>query len=260
LPGTFASANDLEIYYRDYGKGHPLILLHGGTDTHRLWDPFIPDLIQHFRVITPDSRGHGRTTNPAGGLSYRMMADDLARFIEVLKLEKPFVFGYSDGGQATLDFGMRYPNLAGALVIGGVWYRFSQQYQDALRKAGFEGPGQMNYEIIGRDAGPGWMDRVRETHPNPDPAYYRTLLKQISEMWWTPLNYSEEDFRKITVPTLILVGEKDEMVPLEEAQELADLIPNAELFIINRTSHNEVLQEGGSFLNIVLGFLLKFNE
>ena len=252
----YVSANGTDIYYKEGGTGQSLILLHGGTDTHKFWDPFIPQFSKHFQVITPDSRGHGRTINMSDQLSYRLMADDLAVFIQELNLEKPLIFGYSDGGQIALDFGMRYPDLAAALVIGGAWYRFSSEYQNALKKAGFAGPGEVNYEIINKNSYPGWIDRMRAVHPNPDPDYYQTLLRDISRMWWTPLNYQSEDFQRIILPTLILMAENDEMIPLSEAREMAELIPNSKLEVIFGASHNDIVKDGSQVLDIVLKFLL----
>ncbi|TFG50052.1 MAG: alpha/beta hydrolase [Anaerolineales bacterium] len=257
--GDFITANGLDIFYREYGQGRPLILLHGATDTHALWKPHIPTLSETFRVFTPDSRGHGRTVNPDPSLSYQVLADDLAAFIQALQLEKPFVFGYSDGGQAVLDFGIRYPDLAGGLVIGGAWYKFSRAYQNAIRAAGFEEPGLVNYRVYEQNAPPDWEDRLRRAHPNRDPDYPKILLNNLASLWWTPLNYSEEDFKKITAPTLILVGEKDEMIPLDEAREMAGLIPGAEFHVIQDATHNAVLQAGGKAVNLVLNFLQGFS-
>jgi pimeloyl-ACP methyl ester carboxylesterase len=258
--GQYIHANGLEIYYEEHGQGEPLILLHGGTNTSSFWNLHIPYFSPHFRVITPDSRGHGRTVNPARELSYSTMADDLAAFIQALGLEKPFIFGYSDGGQTALDLGMRYPNLAKALVIGGAWYRFSEEYQNALKNAGYEGPRLVNYEKIKKNAPPDWIERLQEAHPDPDPAYYRTLLEGISTMWWTPLDYGDEDFQRIIAPALIIMGERDEMIPLEEAYEMADLIPRGELAVIPGASHNGTLKDGGLFINIVLEFLARHSD
>ncbi len=60
-------------------------------------------------MIVPDSRGHGRTNNPAGTMSYRLFADDMAALVQALGLHKPLIFAYSDGGQVALELGMRYP-------------------------------------------------------------------------------------------------------------------------------------------------------
>lgn len=253
--GHFVTANGINIFYRDQGIGKPLVLLHGGTDTHRFWNPHLPIFLEHFRVITPDSRGHGRTINPSRELSYRMMADDLVDFIQKLELERPFIFGYSDGGQAALEFGMRNPGLAKALIIGGAWYRFSEEYQNALRKVGFTGPGEINYQVYEKNVPLDWMERMQQAHPHPDPNYPRILLQNLASLWWTPLDYRTEDFQQITDPTLILMGELDEMIPLAEAREMSEMIPRAELAVIPHAAHNDVLIEKGLFLNLVLDFL-----
>ncbi|MCD6425123.1 MAG: alpha/beta hydrolase [Anaerolineales bacterium] len=255
--GKFLSTTGLEIYYQEYGGGRPLILLHGATDTHKLWSPFIPELSKIFQVFTPDSRGHGRTFNPAGELNYQTLADDLAAFIQELDLEKPFIFGYSDGGQTALDFGMRYPDIAGALVIGGAWYRFSAEYQDALKQVGFIGVGEINLHIYEKFAPADWRERMGKYHPNPDPNYPEVLLRSLSSLFWTPLNYDKEDFLKIQAPTLILVGEQDELVPPEESWEMAALIPGAELALIPGATHTQVIIPGGECLPIVIDFLLR---
>jgi pimeloyl-ACP methyl ester carboxylesterase len=110
--GTYIEANGLTIYYEVCGEGEPLLLIHGGTATCSSWASHLPAFTQHFRVFAPDSRGHGRTDNPAGELAYRPMADDVAALIEALGLQRPLVLGYSDGGQIALELGMRYPELA----------------------------------------------------------------------------------------------------------------------------------------------------
>ena len=257
VEGRYIPANGLEIFYRESGRGKPLILLHGATDTHKLWQSFVPTLSKSFRVFTPDSRGHGRTLNPSQELSYQTLADDLAAFINELDLKRPFVFGYSDGGQAALDFGMRYPDIPGALVIGGAWYRFSAEYQDGLRQAGFTGPGEIDFQIYGDFAPEDWKERMSMFHLNPDPNYPEVLLKNLATLFWTPLNYGKEDFQKILAPTLVLVGELDEMVRPEESREMASLIPEAKLAVIPGATHTQVIIPGGECLPIVIDFLLR---
>jgi len=258
--GLTVSANGLAVYYRVFGSGRPLILLHGATDTHSCWEPFIPEFSKSFRVFTPDSRGHGRTMNPSLGFSYQDLADDLAAFILALKLEKPFIFGYSDGGQAVLDFGMRYPEIASGLVIGGAWYQFSEGYQRAIKEVGFIGPGEIDFELFEKHAPPDWEKQMRLAHPNPDPNYPRALLQDLSRVWWTPLAYEQKDFLKITAPALILMGERDEMIFLDEAREMAKMIPNAALATIPGATHNDVLGSGSPAVEMVLKFILATNS
>lgn len=255
--GKFAAANGLEIYYREWGDGRPLILLHGATDTHKFWSPFVPFFSERYRVITPDNRGHGRTINPDVNLTYPMMADDLAGLIQALDLVDPLILGYSDGGQAALEVAIRYPDLAGALVIGGVWFQFSRWYQDAITNAGFISAGRIDYEVFERQVPENWEEQLREAHQDPRPDYPRILLSNLAQLWWTPLNYTEEDFQKVSVPTLIIMGEKDEMIHWKEGQELAAQIPHAEFALIPDAGHTEVIVDDGAFLRLVVDFLAR---
>jgi len=254
-PSQHIQVNGLNMYYEEYGNGIPLILLHGGVATSHMWQPFVSTFIPHFRVITPDCRAHGKTNNPAGELSYQLMADDVIAFIQALNLTKPLIFGYSQGGQIALNIGIRYPNLIGPLVIGGVSYKFSQTYHNWLIASGFESPGIVNIERIQRET-PQFVDEMKKEHFRADdPDYWQTLLKQVSPMWWKPLDYSEEDFQKITEPTLILLGDRDGIVELQQAVEMYQLIPNAELAIIPNSTHFTAGNELS--MNIVLDFLLR---
>ena len=111
----------MTVHYLEQGDGAPLILLHGGLATAGMsWTHAMPMLAGRYRVVAPDSRGHGGTDNPADHLGYDQMADDVARLIEAWGLERPVVVGYSDGAQVALEFGLRHPGVARALVLGGV--------------------------------------------------------------------------------------------------------------------------------------------
>jgi pimeloyl-ACP methyl ester carboxylesterase len=255
LAGHFVQVNGLDMYYDDYGTGRQLILLHGGTSTCQTWQPYLPIFVPHFRVITPDSRAHGKSNNPTGMLSYHLMADDIAAFIQALNLVQPFIFGYSDGGQIALELGMHYPGLAGALVIGAAWYMFTPTYLNSMIAAGFESPGEVNIERIQRES-PEWVEEMKRDHVSiVDPDYWQTLLRQISVMWWTALDYTRQDFQKITEPTLILLGDRDGIVELQQAVDMYQLIPNAELFIIPNATH--FTAESELSMPIVLDFLLR---
>jgi pimeloyl-ACP methyl ester carboxylesterase len=108
-------------------------LIHGGVVNSESWQPYLAAFAEHYRVITPDSRGHGRTVNPSGTMSYRLLADDMAAFVQALDLHKPLIFGYSDGGQIALEIGMRYPDVAQALVVGAAWFKFTDSYRAWVR-------------------------------------------------------------------------------------------------------------------------------
>ena len=152
---------------------------------------------------------------------------------------------------------MSYPNLTTALVVAAAWYKFSETYVKLLKESPFEGPGVVNFEGIQKRA-PDWAADLRTTHARiDDPENWQTLLKQISTLWWTPLVYTAEDFQKISEPTLILLGDRDESVPVEQAVDMYHLIPNAELAILPNTTHDTTISDLS--VNIILDFLIRYS-
>ena len=256
--GKYTQANGAKIYYEEYGAGEPLILVHGGTLTGKVnWEAYIATFSQHFRVIIPDSRGHGRTDNPKGELNYRLMADDMAAFCQASALEKPLICGYSDGGQIALELGMRYAQLAKGLIVAAASYRFSEAYFEVFKGLGFEKPGEVNLEQT-QQVYPELLAMWQQLHTEVyGPDYWKTLLKQISKMWLTPLEYTEEKLKKITAPTLILFGDRDLLFSVEQAVEMYRMIPNTELAIAPNSNHFFALENPELFANICLDFLLR---
>jgi len=255
--GQYVQANGLNIYYEEYGEGEPLILIHGGLATIEVWRSQLPTFGKHFRTIAPDSRGHGRTDNPTGSFSYRLMAADLAAFIQALGLRKPLIYGYSDGGQIALELGMRHPDLARALVVGAAWFKFSDTYRELMiQMLGDEHTEDVDTARMEQENG-GYVEMLRAWHSHVyGQDYWKTLLKQIKPMWSSPLNYSAEDFRRITSPTLVIAGDRDSVVPVEEAVEMYRLLPNAALGILPNADHLQA-PDHETFVAIVLDFLLR---
>jgi len=259
--GQTVKANGLDIYYEEVGTGAPLIMLHGGTATGSSWRPHLAALTPHFRVLMPDSRAHERTNNPSGALSYSGMADDWAAFVQALGLAKPFFFGYSDGGQTALEIGMRHPSLAGALVIGGATYQFSKLYYETVNGFSFITNGAVDLAKMER-LEPEWVAMLKADHAQPnDPDKWQRLLTQITPLWLTPLAYTLADLRTISAPSLILVGDRDEGTPVEQAVDMYRTIPNVDLAILPHADHGSAGWLGSGpnplFTAVVAAFLLR---
>lgn len=255
--GGYVRANGLRVYYEIHGEGEPLLLLHGGIATGRSWSSHLPAFAGRFQVFAPDSRGHGRTDNPAGELDYRVMADDVAALIGALGLEGPLVLGYSDGGQIALELGMRYPGLARALVLGGTQFRFSEAYlKDARGLLGIVEGGEVDPERLEREQ-PDFVAYLREAHGRVyGSGYWKTYVKKISSLWLTPLRYASEDLAAITDPVLLLVGDRDG-VATEESVELFRMLPDAELAVAPGSDHGFIEAKAGLFDALALDFLLR---
>jgi len=236
--GNFISANGIEIYYQEFGTGDPLVFLHGGMGTSEMARPVTEVLAKHFRVISPDSRGHGRTENPLSDLSYQLMADDIAAFISAKNIDSPFVCGWSDG----------------ALVISGAWKEFSEGYLQGLANIGFEAPGQIDLNKI-QEIRPESCEKWQMGHSSQGSEYWKDLLSAISELWFTPVVYENEDFNRITDPALILLGDRDTVASVEQMVELYRLIPHSELAIVPNADHS--LPKSERYVEIVLDFFVR---
>src|SRR5579863_4168519 len=120
----YAEANGLKIWYVEAGQGVPLLLLHGGivsngpiwADSMFGWGSHLGQFAERFRVIAPDTRGHGRTLNPSDALTFLDFAGDVIALIQALKLEQPLICGFSDGGITATLVGIVAPELPRAIV------------------------------------------------------------------------------------------------------------------------------------------------
>ena len=258
---NYVEANDLNMFYIEKGKGQPLVLLHGGIGTAEFnWSKQIEFFAKHFRVIAVDSRGHGRTDNPTGEFSYKLMADDVATLIKALNLENPLVMGWSDGGQIVLEIGINYPDLTKALVAGGVLSEITDYYSSALKHWGIEGPGNVDFEKL-RVIIPQFVDALPTMHsPVYGPEYWKKLLQDISHMWLEPSSFPEKRIEQINTPILIIVGDRDEASSIDECAKMYKQIPNAELAIIPNAGHDVYETKPDLFNDIVLEYFLRYME
>src|SRR3712207_2091520 len=181
--GRSINVNEAALYYEEQGEGDPLILIHGGLVSSAMWQAVLPHLVDGFRVITPDSRGHGRSTNPAGELSYPLIADDVAALIAALELARPVVGGWSDGGQAALELGAPHPGVAGGLIVGAAYPDFGgsglqEAWKGFLGAAGAGTPDLAQLEErLGDFAGV-----VKSWHPGGT-QQWQALVQQTAPMW-----------------------------------------------------------------------------
>jgi pimeloyl-ACP methyl ester carboxylesterase len=122
--GKYISIFNTPIYYEEYGKGTPLILLQGGMGGIEDFALCIPDLSKHFRVIAPDTPGQGRS-ELADSMSYELMAEYISKFIDALKLDSAYVIGWSDGGNTGLILGSNRPDKIKKVLASGANYKLS---------------------------------------------------------------------------------------------------------------------------------------
>jgi pimeloyl-ACP methyl ester carboxylesterase len=235
--GNTIVLNGAALYYEERGHGPPLVLVHGGLMSSTQWEPVACALADEFLVITPDSRGHGRSTNPGGGLSYRGIAEDLAALIAALGLHRPMVGGWSDGGQISLELGARHPDTAGALIVGAAYPDFSAAgLRDAHRAllgaddAGIPDAKQLD-AALGEFAEP-----IKSLHKG-GPEQWNALVRHTAQMWLDYTGMGPDELNAIRAPTLVLAGDRDELFPLDLSISLYRGLFDAELAVCPNVDH-----------------------
>src|SRR5215813_5082025 len=105
----YAEVNGIKIWYAVFGHGQPVILIHGGLANSNYWGNLVPALSNDYQVVVMDSRGHGRSSRNNEPLGYDLMASDVLAVMDVLKLDKAAIIGWSDGAIIGLDIAIHHP-------------------------------------------------------------------------------------------------------------------------------------------------------
>ena len=110
---------DIRLHYVEQGKGFPLLLLHGNGEDHTYFEHQMEPFSQHFRVICPDTRGHGASERGNRPITLEQFADDLKSFLERMQIKKCHLLGFSDGGNIAMLFALKYPGYVEKLILNG---------------------------------------------------------------------------------------------------------------------------------------------
>lgn len=241
LKSGYASVNGIQLYYATAGEGEPVVLLHGGLANSDYWGQQVAALAQHHKVIVVDSRGHGRSTRDSRPYSYDLMSDDVVALLDHLKIAKADIVGWSDGGIIGIDLAIRHPTRINRIFSFAPNTKTSGVKPDTEKNPVFAS----YIERAGNE--------YRKLSKTPD--QYDAFVEQISHMWGTQPNWSDEDLKKINTPVLIVDGDHDEAIVREHLEYIANTIPNAGLLILPNTSHFAFIQAPKEFNEAILNFI-----
>src|SRR4051812_973544 len=210
--GRTIEANGAALYVEECGDGAPVVLIHGGLGSSAMLRWVVPFLFDDFRVITPDSRGHGHSTNPSGRLSYAQLADDVAALIATMGLTRPVVGGYSDGGQVALELGARHPDAAAALIIGAAYPDFANSGVRDVMRAFLGADERGNPDFAQVDARLGrFADVAKSAHPGGE-QQWRALVTQSTPMWIDYAGLSTDEGCSNDMPVPLFTRGRDQVI------------------------------------------------
>jgi pimeloyl-ACP methyl ester carboxylesterase len=243
VEGQTAEINGIDIYYEVYGEGNgsPVILLHSGLSNGDHFVNQIPALAEDHEVIVMDSRGHGRSSLDDTPISYEVMAADVLGLLDHLEIEKADLVGWSDGGIIGLEIAIHNPDRLNKVVAYGANFDPSGVRPDVAENAYFNA----------------FVERAAEEYQelSPEPERWDEFLTNISNMWATQPNYTEEQLGSITTPILVLDGEEEEAIDINHTELMASLIPGSDLILMPDTGHFALLEQPEEFNQIVLDYL-----
>jgi pimeloyl-ACP methyl ester carboxylesterase len=241
VEGESVEINGANIYYEIYGEGDPLILIHGGLGSGDYWVNQIPVFAETYQVIVMDSRGHGRSSFDEQPITYELMASDVLGLMDHLGLAKASIVGWSDGGIIGLEIAINNPDRLNKVVAYGANFDPTGVRLDVGENAYFNAyieKAAVDYMAL-----------------SPAPERWEEFLENIGTMWATLPNYTEEQLQSITTPFLILDGEEEEAIDLNQTKLMALLIPGAELVLMEGTGHFAMMEQPDEFNTIVLDYL-----
>ena len=211
----YIGINGIQLYYEKTGHGRPLILVHGNSEDHTIFDEAVKVLKEYYTCYTPDSRGHGRST-PCRELHYKDMAQDMIAFMTELDLNDVAFYGFSDGGIVGLLVAMSCSRVTNLIVSGANittkgtkwWFRVFLKGMSLRKK---------------------------------DP---------LIELMENEPSISTAELSAIKVKTLVTAGSKD-LIREEETRAIAESIPNARLMILKGETHGSYIVHSTKIADIL---------
>ena len=258
---------DVSIYYEVHGDGEVLVLIMGLGGSSAWWFRQVPLFSRQYRVVAFDNRGTGQSDKPDMPYTMEMMAGDLAGLLEGIGIDTAHVFGVSMGGMIAQHFALRHPRRVISLTLGcttcGGPHSIMPDAEAMRVLFDMERMQRLTPE-----------ERARETLPfvmsqefiNKNPGLIQQLMAKMMEHV-TPLHGyirqaeaimghdTYERLSEIKAPTLVIAGDADKLVPVENSRLLASRIPHAELVILKNMGHGFNIEAADETSKAVLDFL-----
>ncbi len=251
--------NKIELNYEEYGKGEVLLFLHGLGSTKADWDAQVPFFSKKYRVVVVDLRGHGKTSIPFKDYGVRFMTEDIKQLLDVLKIEKTSVVGFSMGGAVAFQLAYDSPEKIKNLVIvnsgpdfnnmGKIGEDLLNNRTEFLKTKGLKALAkEIAYNMFPEDTQVDMRNQFEERCKENDyDAYYNSFV--------TLMNWGLGDkLKEIKTRTLIVASDMD-YTPVSFKEEYVKRMPNAELSVIKNSRHGTVIDQPKEFNKVLEIFL-----
>ncbi len=243
--------NGIELYYESIGDGPAVVFAHGRGGNHLSWWQQVPAFSRTYRCITFDHRGFGRSLVSPGAQGRESFMEDLRELLDHLEVPQAFLVAQSLGGITCLGFALKYPARTTGLVLadttGGIG---EPSVVDVLRRR------QAPDDVILRALSSGFIDR------EPERAFlYRQInqmnpYKELEANGFTSVEGPKApELSRMKVPTLLIVGTEDTVMPPPAMRLSQELIPGSRLELVKGAGHSVYFEQPDIFNKLVLDFM-----
>lgn len=259
--------SDIDMYYEIHGEGDALVLIIGYGGNCGEWFRQIPGLSQNYRVVAFDNRGAGRSDKPDVPYSMQMFAQDIAGLLDTLAIDAAHIYGVSMGGMIAQEFAIRYPEKVISLILGCTLcggrnaiapdaeaMEFLFDIERAKRLTAEEITREMLQFIYTQefiDNNPDIIEQFIANRVEHFPPLY-CFMRQAEAIMSHDIY---ERLPQIKVPTLVIAGTADRLIPVDNSRILASTIPDAELVIMKNTGHGFFIEAAEDANEAILDFL-----
>lgn len=261
-------ANNIELYYETHGEGQPLVLISGLGYSSWQWQKMVPFLAEHFQVITFDNRGVGQSDKPAGPYTAQMLAADTVGLLDALNIDKAIIAGHSMGGFVAQAIALDYPQRVEKLILCSTNFGGPNHVPvtpEAMRVLAdvTSDPLTRFKNGLAVSTAPGWADKnpemieewIRWRVANPvEPVHYQAQLA-IGLGLMSEAAAFENKLKNISVPTLILFGAHDKVVPTANADLLAKQVSGSQTRILPDAGHFFPLEVPEEASHVIIDFI-----
>ena len=220
----YAALNGLNVFYEEFGRGETVLFLHSHFSRGLLaFSGQILPFAGKYRCLYPDFRGHGRTTCDDLSWNSRMLADDMALFLDTLKINQAHIIGYSCGAYVGCYMAANYPQKVKSLVtIGGAAYPRPEGAADFLP------------ENLLKNGNQDFIEDMKNRHYEAHRGDWQTYLQNTVADWQQQPNLTDAEWKRITCPAFFINGEHD---PFGTCEELQEKVPSAKIYKVAGGGH-----------------------
>lgn len=236
--------NPVDLFYEEHGVGTPVVFVHGFPFDHSIWMPLVPMLRDHARLILPDLRGFGQSPVTDDVYSMRLMAEDIAHLLDRLEIEKAVVVGHSMGGYISLSFAQAYPGRVLGLGLVATQAAADTPERRQARYKAAESVHHKGARVVAsdmvktltprQDLIQSICDLILRTHPTGIVG----ALKGMAER--SDLTGA---LSSMNVPAVVISGAADQLMPRENVETLAQLLPKGWLIDVPGAGHMLMMEE-----------------